>query len=215
MSRITPVKIAAAAVGGYALYAGYKRNKVYQFQAGIKHNYQAREISRNLAQQQYTQGVSGNPHLDNWAKKWRSFKTYGPWGINLHAKLFKARVKQFVNNVLLTPETAIGLGALYLGGFKPHQVITKPAKFIWQNGLKDGLKNGWHFIKNRAPFGMLNSLKTLTRNVFTLPGMLIVGGLSLLAWRFNNVSDGAARVDFFNQDPNYSGYLYAQNKTYL
>jgi hypothetical protein len=215
MSRITPVKIAAAAVGGYALYAGYKRNKVYQFQAGIKHNYQAREISRNLAQQQYTQGVSGNPHLDNWAKKWRSFKTYGPWGINLHAKLVRTKVSQFVNNVLLTPETAIGLAALYIGGFKPHQVITKPAKFIWQNGAKQAAQSTWTAIKNIRSGRILRGLQKVTRSVFTLPGLLIVGGLGLLAWRFNNVSDGAARVDFFNQNPNYSSYLYAQHKTDL
>lgn len=215
MSGVTPLKLAAGAVGTYALYAGYKRHKPQQMQAQVKTIAQSQAIYRNLARQQYTQGVSGNPHLDGLAKKWRNFKTLGPWGLNLKLALWKNKIKQFTNNVVWTPETLIGLTALYIGGFKPHKAITVPGKAIWQHALKDALGKSGNFMATRGLDAAGQLIGKTAKHLFTVPGLLVAGGLGAFLWRFNQVSNGKARVDFFNTNPIYTSYLYTQNDMQL
>ncbi len=213
----TTLRLAAGAVAAYAVWVGAQRNRGYQAVADVQYTKYGQDTYQKIARQHYYQGITGNDVMDKWAHKLRAVNAYGPMNMFPRLKKWELKTKAFVNNVLLTPESLLGVAALYVAGMKPHQVITKPLRWLWQDGgMREGLTKVGDMIRNYRPRGLTQKLGKVTRFAFTLPGLLLGLGAAVLAWRFNRVYEGVERADFF--DPGgqrYTPWLNLENSMIL
>ncbi len=216
----TTLRLAAGAVAAYAVWVGAQRNRNYQAVADVQFTQYGQDTYQSLARQHYYQGISGNDVMDRWAHKLRAFRMYGPMNIFPKIKHWRLKSAAFTENVLLTPETLLGVGALYVAGLKPHKLITTPMRWLWnEGGMREGLSNIGQAVRNYKPAGLFNSLAKGTRFMFTLPGLLLGLGAGVLAWRFNRVYNGTERADYFSLNAaggsRYNPWLSYENRMIL